>query len=312
VSIDNSNYNALQVSLNKRVSHGLSLTAGYTYGHALDVHSLDSSPKPQNVMDSTRPYLDYGNGDFDYRQRFTITATYLLPGRKSPGQVLEGWQMNTTLNLLSGVPVDAYDFTDDLSGTGELNDRWDIFGNPGDFKVGTPQTIPCYGVTGSTFAKSGVCTTVSSVSAMPLECTEASAGLPVNQSVSGTNATGLAALQSFGCYMANGSVIVPPAQGTYGNMARNALHGQSLREWDLSVFKNWKIKERVTAQFRAEIFNILNLVNYAVPTDGTSGTNPASPAAFGVSPGTPDVVNSAPVFGTGGPRKIQLGAKFIF
>jgi hypothetical protein len=108
--------------------------------------------------------------------------------------------------------------------------------------------------------------------------------------------------------MTGSTVIVPPAQGTFGNMARNVLRGQRLRVWDLSLAKNWKIKERFTAQFRVECFNVINAVNYAA----NGGTNPATPSTFGVSPGTPDVVNSAPVFGTGGPRKIQLGAKLIF
>jgi hypothetical protein len=123
----------------------------------------------------------------------------------------------------------------------------------------------------------------------------------------------LEALASFGCYMAGNSVIVPPAQGTYGSMARNSLFGSGFHQWDLSVTKNWRIKERLTAQFRAEIFNALNSTNFAGPGNvaGTN-SNPSSPSAFGVSPGTPDVANSAPVFGTGGPRKIQLGAKFIF
>jgi outer membrane receptor protein involved in Fe transport len=307
-----SNYNALQASLTKRVTHGLSLTSGYTWGHALDIHSLDGAATPKGLMDSTRPNLDYGSSDYDYRQRFTITGTYLIPGKKSPAQLLEGWQLNSALNILSGAPMEAYDSTSDLSGTAEAEDRWDLFGNPSDFKVGTPNAIPCYGVAGSSFAAKGSpCTVVASVGAMPLACTQASAALPVNLAVSGANSTGLASLQSLGCYMNNGSVIVPPAQGTYGNMARNVLRGQRLRVWDMSLAKNWKIKERVTAQFRIECFNIINAVNYAIPAPGT-GTNPASPSSFGVSTGTPDVVNGAPVFGTGGPRKIQLGAKFIF
>ena len=312
-SNDYGNYNALQVSVTKRVTHGLSFTGGYTSGHALDIHSLDGAASPKGVMDSTRPYLDYGNSDYDYRQRFTLTGTYLVPGIKSPGQMLEGWQVNSILDLLSGSPMEAYDSTDDLSGTGELVDRWDMFGKASDFKVGLPSTLPCWGVgtitsgviSGSTFAKSGVCTIVPTVAAMPLACYEASNSLPINPNV-GTS--GLASLTSLGCYMSNGSVIVPPAQGTYGNMGRNMLHGQPLREWDLSVSKNWKIKERLTAQFRAEMFNILNLVNYA----NSTGLNPASPSSFGLSTGTPDVINQAPVFGTGGPRKIQLGLKFIF
>ncbi len=83
-SIDRSNYNSLQASMRKRISNGLSLTAGYTYGHGLDIHSLDGTANPKSVMDSTHPELDYGSGDYDYRQRFTMTGTYLIPGRKSP------------------------------------------------------------------------------------------------------------------------------------------------------------------------------------------------------------------------------------
>ena len=319
-SVDYSNYNALQVSLRKRVSHGLSLTGGYTYGHALDIHSLDGTANPKGVMDSTHPGLDYGDSDYDYRQRFTMTGTYLIPGKKTRGQMLEGWQLNSALNILTGVPVGAFDTTSDLSGTGEQDDRWDMFGNPHNFTVGTPAMLPCYGIATSTFGKTTGCTPVAvpsgattaaqKVANMPAACITAAASLPVNPSVpaSDPNATGLASLSNFGCYIAGSTVIVPPAQGTFGNMARNALRGQRLRVWDVSLAKNWKIKERFTAQFRVECFNVINAVNYA----GNGGTNPATPSTFGVSPGTPDVVNSAPVFGTGGPRKIQLGAKLIF
>ncbi len=112
--------------------------------------------------------------------------------------------------------------------------------------------------------------------------------------------------------MVNGSVIVPPAQGTFGDIPRNAFRGQGEHYLDLSITKNWNIKERVTAQFRAEMFNVLNVVNYAAPANGGTTSAYASPALFGTSGGTPDVANGAPVFGTAGPRKIQLGAKFIF
>jgi outer membrane receptor protein involved in Fe transport len=325
-SADRSNYNSLQASLRKRISSGLSLTAGYTYGHALDIHSLDGTANPKGVMDSTHPQLDYGSGDYDYRQRFTMTGTYLIPGKKTPAQILEGWQLNSTLNILSGVPVGAFDTTSDLSGTGEQDDRWSVVGNPRDFTEGTTATLPCWGVAGSSFSTqkdalgNPICTVVSAgggsaaakVANMPAACVNAAAGLPTNPNVADTglasNATGLEVLGNFGCYMTGSTVIVPPAQGTFGNMARNVLRGQRLRVWDVSLAKNWKIKERFTAQFRVECFNVINAVNYAA----NGGTNPATPSTFGVSPGTPDVVNSAPVFGTGGPRKIQLGAKLIF
>jgi len=310
-SVDPSNYNSVQASLRKRISNGLSLTGGYTFGHALDIHSLDGTANPKGVMDSTNPQLDYASGDYDYRQRFTLTGTYLIPGRKSPAQLLEGWQLNSALNILSGVPVEAFDNTSDLSGTGEQDDRWDLFGNPRDFTEGTPAMLPCYGLAISTFGKTTGCTPVQTLAAMPQACVTAATNLPVNPAVvaaNDPNATGLLALSNFGCYAVGNTVIVPPAQGTFGNMGRNVLRGQRLRVWDVSLAKNWKIKERFTAQFRVECFNVINAVNYAA----NGGTNPATPSTFGVSPGTPDVVNSAPVFGTGGPRKIQLGAKLIF
>ncbi len=309
-SADRSNYNSLQASITERLSHGLTFTSGYTWGHALDIHSLDGAATPKGVMDSLAPQLDYGASDYDYRQRFTITATYLIPGRKSPGQILEGWQVNSALNLLSGAPMEAYDSTSDLSGTGEAEDRWNFFGKPSDFNVGTPQTLPCYGTAGSVFAKSGACQITAF---LPQACASAATSLPTNPNVPATdpNSTGPKALNNYGCYMAGNSVIVPPAQGTFGNMARNALRGQRLRVWDVSLTKNWKIREWLTSQFRVECFNVINAVNYSIPAPGT-GTNPASPSSFGVSTGTPDAVNGAPVFGTGGPRKIQLGAKFIF
>jgi hypothetical protein len=61
-----------------------------------------------------------------------------------------------------------------------------------------------------------------------------------------------------------------------------ALRGQRLRVWDLSLAKNWKIKEQLTAQFRIECFNVINAVNYSIPAPA-AGTNPASPSSFGFS-----------------------------
>jgi hypothetical protein len=57
-------------------------------------------------------------------------------------------------------------------------------------------------------------------------------------------------------------VIVPPAQGTFGNMYRNQITGAPFYEWNFSVTKQWKYKERLIAQFRAEAFNFLNNRNY--------------------------------------------------
>jgi len=323
---DPSNYNALQTRLTKTASRGLTLTAGYTWSHNLTIHGLDGQASPKNVMDSTHPYLDYGNSDYDYRHRFTMTGTYLIPGRNAPLQLLKGWQLSSSLDVLSGLPIKGADTTSDLSGTGEKADKWDISGNPADFTAGTPAMLPCYGIAGSVFGTTAGCTSVpvgstaglvdpaaiaaAKVANMPQPCLNLAKSLPTNPSVptSDPNFNGLAALGNYGCYMAGNSVIVAPAQGTYGNMDFNVLRGQWLRVWDLAVVKNFTVKEHVNVQFRAEFFNVINAVNYS----GQTGSNPASPSTFGASTGTPEIISNAPVFGTGGPRKINFGAKITF
>ncbi len=107
--------------------------------------------------------------------------------------------------------------------------------------------------------------------------------------------------------MVGNSVMVPPAQGTFGTMNRYELYGKGFSEWDLSIIKGWKLTERLTTQFRAEIYNVINSTEYNLPQ-----TSLNSPSSLGESLATPDVGNNSPVIGTGGPRKIQLGLKFLF
>ena len=107
--------------------------------------------------------------------------------------------------------------------------------------------------------------------------------------------------------MVGNSVMVPPAQGTFGTMSRYALYGKGFSEWDLSIIKGWKLTERLSTQFRAEIYNVINSTEYNAPQ-----TSLNSPSSLGESLATPDVGNNSPVIGTGGPRKIQLGLKFLF
>jgi hypothetical protein len=90
---------------------------------------------------------------------------------------------------------------------------------------------------------------------------------------------------------------------------------------DASVSKNIKINERLSAQFRAEVFNLFNHPDFVNPFGGpgSAGTpNDINPSkAFGGTGlgyvlNTPDEASSNPVLGSGGPRDIQLGLKLIF
>jgi hypothetical protein len=58
-----------------------------------------------------------------------------------------------------------------------------------------------------------------------------------------------------------------PAAGHLGNAGRNSLTGPGLVNTDLSFFKNNKLSEKLSLQFRAEIFNLLNRANFAPPID---------------------------------------------
>jgi hypothetical protein len=70
----------------------------------------------------------------------------------------------------------------------------------------------------------------------------------------------------------------PPNSGFYGNLGRDTFIGPGLATWDFSALKETAIHERLSLQFRAEIFNLLNRANFNTPNlivftpSGVSGT----------------------------------------
>jgi len=315
-----SNYHGLQTSLTGRHFHNLSFVAGYTYSHALD--DMTFSGLNFTPQDSRNIAAQYGNSDFDTRHRFTLTTTYDIPGKKGFGQVLEGWQLNSIVTLAGSQPWWVFE-TDgqDVSRTGENMDRWDFFGNPGAFKSSGVETIPyCTGPTAGgctqTFANGSVTNFSAGQSAtMWGQCLTA-AGQVAN-GPGGT--TGLGSLNTLGCYVKGNSVLVPPAVGSFGTMGRNIFRDTGFRNWDLSLFKSFVFKERLTAQFRIEAFNVLNHPNFANPYTSINGNgvggaiDPAQPGVFGSSGFvSPDVAATNPILGSGGARDVQLGLKLIF
>jgi len=289
---DLSNYNGLQAILTARNYHGLSFTAGYTYAHALD--DVSGNFTASVPLDSTRPKLQYASSNFDIRHRLTLTTTYSLPSKKSRAQLLEGWQLNSVLAIQGGLPWGPVETSNDLTGTGENGNfsyygtTWNFFGNADDFK-GTPNGLPFF-----SRATNATC-------------------LAQARALDGGAAAGLAqaALTNLGCYQKGGSLLMPAAYGSYGNGLRNSFRGAPFRNWDLSLTKGWKFRERLTAQFRAEVFNILNHPNFAIQA---ANSNPTTPGAtgFGCACSTPDNARQNPVLGSGGNRAMQLGMKLIF
>ena len=90
--------------------------------------------------------------------------------------------------------------------------------------------------------------------------------------------------------------------GHFGNFGRNVLTGPSAYNWDFSLFKNFKVRERQTLQFRAEMFNIFNTPQFSNPASTTS-----APATFGQSLTTIPAVG-----GFGSNRQVQFALRYSF
>jgi hypothetical protein len=72
-------------------------------------------------------------------------------------------------------------------------------------------------------------------------------------------------------------MFVQPAPGLYGNVGRNTLFNPARHNWDVSIFKQFVIKEQTRLEFRAECFNIANHPNFQGPPGNTVSGNPTSP-----------------------------------
>ena len=98
----------------------------------------------------------------------------------------------------------------------------------------------------------------------------------------------------------NPNAFVLPSAGTYGDIGRGTLTGPGLADVDVSLLKNTAVTERMSLEFRAEFFNVLNRVNFG-PPNTTVFANGAINASAGLI--TTLATN---------PRQIQFGLKLIF
>ena len=103
------------------------------------------------------------------------------------------------------------------------------------------------------------------------------------------------------------AAFADPATGTFGSSRRNGYYGPGYSDVDLSFFKDTKIKEFVTLQFRAEMFNLFNRVNYAPP--GGGGVSVGGNFTLNDTIGD---YNGAPGIGAGEPFNTQFAVKIIF
>ena len=113
-SSSNSNYNALWVTANKRMSQGLQFNASYTFSHSID----DASRNNNGIVvpDSLHIGSGRGSSDFDARHRFVVSAIYDLPFKGN--RIVTGWELAPIVTLQSGNPYDIVVSSSTITGVG--------------------------------------------------------------------------------------------------------------------------------------------------------------------------------------------------
>lgn len=132
-----SNYNSLQVTANKRLSHGLSFLAAYTWSKTIDDGSFPTGRRAIRVgtlaQDQNNLRGERGLSNYDARNRLVVSYIWEIPGFRSQrgflGHILGGWQMNGIATLQSGRPFVIQD-SSDPNFDGVASDRPDVIRNP--------------------------------------------------------------------------------------------------------------------------------------------------------------------------------------
>jgi hypothetical protein len=118
-----SNFNALQLRLQKRMSHGLMFMARYTYSKSLDNASTIGGGGQTVIQNNADPRGDYGLSSFDMRHQFQGNFTYQFPFGERQRYAKKGWQkdvfgawrLNGTFTAHSGTPFTVRVFSKDPS-----------------------------------------------------------------------------------------------------------------------------------------------------------------------------------------------------
>ncbi len=239
-----SEYDALEARVTKRMSHGFEVQGSYTWGKSIDTGSSSSVGDPFNNSISS-PYwfckaCRRGLSDFNIAHSFVANYIWQVPTPKNWGaigsHVLGGWELGGIITAETGVP-----FTPVISGDPlglNSQDPWaypNRLNGPGCGSAvnhGNPNNyinLSCFGVPMAVPAIAAQCTPFQAV---PGSCSN-----------------------------------------LLGNVGRNSLIGPGLVTWDFSLIKNnyiSRISESFNAQLRAEFFNILNRANFAAPFDNNA------------------------------------------
>ncbi len=230
-----SNYNSLQVSLNHRVTKGLTAGIAYTWSKNLSSQSTDRGAANTNTYD---PKLDYGPTTMNTPNIFIANYVYTLPFFKDQrglvGHTLGGWEVSGITSVESGQSASvtqAFDPFACVATTGTANGC-----APGTYPGGI-----------------GIATPNGDIAPRPDQIA------PVHLT------------KTVGQWFTTSSFSA--AIGHFGSERNGAFQGPGLQNWDLGAIKNVQLGERFRFQFRGEFFNAFNHTNFAGVDTGFNDPN---------------------------------------
>ena len=277
-----SNFDALQAQVHKRTSYGLQLTGSYTWSHSLDEQSGDGLFFTGN--NPLTPRANYASSDFDQTHVFLINYSYTVPAMTNSealSRVVSGWTIGGQTVAQSGQPYSVYDYSGSV---GSL-----YFGT--DDEIGNPIVPLAPGITANQAKLQGT--------------VGVNAGQPVLNS-----GDFLPQFVTPGTY----GVPAPDASGSdiyeslYGTSGRNLFRGPFQVRFDMSLAREFPIKERFNLRFEADAFNIFNHPDFDAPNNDVD---------FFPNYEGPPVIPPEGSLGyiqhtIGSPRFLQLGLHFSF
>jgi Carboxypeptidase regulatory-like domain len=284
--IDNTNwgsdtsYHALAILVQKNLSHGFQVQGSYTWSKTMDQGSGSYLSDPFNNsipnLFSVDKSLRRSVSDYDITHVATINYTWYVPTPKDLPSAAEfalgGWQLGSILSMHTGLP-----FTPTIGGD-PLGLNTDDFDFPNRSKSGACATA----TTGDPHAY------------LNLTCFS----LPVPTTAIAAQCVKFTGIPS--------PPNPPTCANLVGNGGRNSVRGPGLLDLDFSVFKNnyvRRISETFNAQFRAEIFNILNHPNFLSPASSATVFNQDGTSIPGAG-----FINGTSTTS----RQIQFGLKVIW
>jgi|SRR5450631_414281 len=312
----NSNYNSLQASVKRQMSHGLLFNLDYTYSHSIDDGSTwHSGATTANgaaggegyTTDQTQPGLDRGNSIYDIRHRLVVNYVWQLPGQNLKGvagAIAGGWSLNGIWSFQSGAHFQPFtsagpklreitlaDPVNNPKGLCEvsLNDFAD--GNchniGGDFNLDhgrndrPSSSVPAFGSFSRNVWANGWCSDPNNTFSGSVW-----GGCETNGGVSN---------------QANLPILTrPTCLGCTGNLGRNTFVGPGNWAADMTLSKVFKVTERVSLKFDANAFNVFNRANFILATSGGGAANKPTGSTFGQAAGTLRA------------REMQFGLKLSF